>query len=220
MSISIEPTAFHEGKKKLVIPGGVTLDEVLASPLCPTQLRALLPANWQMRNETTLARSLFAAGPQQRWVAALLAHGAWVLGDNEKEIPLAAYLETTSSPKLAALLLPIDVPGRCFGEAFVALTPAGDPLVAAAVIVDNPNGTIVRARLAVSGAWGSEGVQLAKAAELLVSKPLEFIIIQKAAAAVEKESNPRGDYRATSDYRRAMAGIVVRRALEACLKGA
>jgi CO/xanthine dehydrogenase FAD-binding subunit len=220
MSILLEPVAFHEGKKRLVILANTTLDEVLACDDCPAYLRAALPANWQMRNETSLARSLIASGPQQRWVAALLACGAWILAGDAQEIPLETYLQTIPAPRAEALLLPVEVPGRRYGDAFVSLTPAGDPLVAAAAVVDLPGGKVERAHIAVSGAWGSEGVQLAKAGDLLLGKPFEAILIQKTAAAVEKESNPRSDYRASADYRRAMAGVTVRRALEACLKGA
>jgi CO/xanthine dehydrogenase FAD-binding subunit len=41
--------------------------------------------------------------------------------------------------------------------------------------------------------------------------------IRAVAAAIEQEVVPQGDFLGSEEYRRAMAGVLARRALEACL---
>jgi CO/xanthine dehydrogenase FAD-binding subunit len=52
----------------------------------------------------------------------------------------------------------------------------------------------------------------------LVGAPLDKERIRAVAAAVEAEVSPKGDYRGSAEYRRAMAGVMTRRALERCLQ--
>jgi CO/xanthine dehydrogenase FAD-binding subunit len=42
--------------------------------------------------------------------------------------------------------------------------------------------------------------------------------IRAVATAVEDEVEPEGDFRGSEEYRRAMAGVLTRRALEQCLE--
>jgi CO/xanthine dehydrogenase FAD-binding subunit len=81
--------------------------------------------------------------------------------------------------------------------------------------VETDNGVVRQARVALTGAW-SEPVGLAEAAAQLVGEPLDEKHIQAVADAVEKEVTPKGDFRGSEEYRRAMAGVLTRRALEAC----
>jgi CO/xanthine dehydrogenase FAD-binding subunit len=77
-------------------------------------------------------------------------------------------------------------------------------------------GVVDTARLALIGAW-PQPVRLARAANLLDEQPLTGSLIEIVAQAVVEEVHPRGDYLGSADYRRAMAGVLTRRALEACL---
>ena len=62
-------------------------------------------------------------------------------------------------------------------------------------------------------------MHLAKAANLLVGKPLDTQTIADVAAAIQEEVNPKGNYLGSVEYRRAMAVITIKRALEICSKG-
>jgi CO/xanthine dehydrogenase FAD-binding subunit len=73
-----------------------------------------------------------------------------------------------------------------------------------------------QARLALIGVW-PETVRLAEASAQLIGGPLNEISIRAVAEAVEQEVAPRGDFLGSEEYRRAMAGVLTRRALEACL---
>jgi len=50
-----------------------------------------------------------------------------------------------------------------------------------------------------------------------VDGPLDPDRIRAVAEAVEEEVAPRGDFLGSREYRRAMAGVLVRRALEQCV---
>jgi CO/xanthine dehydrogenase FAD-binding subunit len=77
---------------------------------------------------------------------------------------------------------------------------------------------VVEARVALTGAW-PEPVRLSEAPGMLVGGPLSEERIKAVAAAVEEEVAPQGDYLGSAIYRRAMAGVLTRRALEACDAG-
>jgi CO/xanthine dehydrogenase FAD-binding subunit len=99
----------------------------------------------------------------------------------------------------------------------VGRTPADDPIVAAVAAVRVNDDIVKEARVALSGAW-SETAKLAEAPAALVGDPLDKDRIREVAAAVEREITPQGDYLGSEEYRRAMAGVLTRRALEACLR--
>jgi CO/xanthine dehydrogenase FAD-binding subunit len=101
------------------------------------------------------------------------------------------------------------------GEAYVARTPSDSPIVLAVAAVDISDGVISRARVALTGVW-DEPVRLAEAPSNLVGGPLNQDTIAATAAAVEAEVSPQGDFRGSVEYRRAMAGVLTRRALERC----
>jgi carbon-monoxide dehydrogenase medium subunit len=56
---------------------------------------------------------------------------------------------------------------------------------------------------------------MAAAERMLAGKVLADDRIQQAAETVAAECSPAGDFRASADYRRATAGVLTRRALQA-----
>jgi carbon-monoxide dehydrogenase medium subunit len=200
-----------------------SLQAVYKVPTCPDLLRRTLSAavTWQQRNEVTVDKALLSPVLAPQWVAALLALGAHATLREEKgKKPLAAFLDRMKSHRgrLAKIHLPLNVDGRVWGESHVARTPADAPIVAVIAVVDLTGSVVRQARLALTGVW-REPVRLAQSAELLVGAPLNDDRIQQVAAAVEREVTPRDDSRGSADYRRAMAGVLTRRALEECRKG-
>jgi CO/xanthine dehydrogenase FAD-binding subunit len=152
-----------------------------------------------------------------QWSAALLALGATVAleQNGEKvEIPVERFLD--ERPKGQIVALHVRTEGVRWGAAAVARTPADKPIVAAIAGVELDGQVVSQARLALTGVWPT-AVGMAEASAQLRGKPLAAESIRAVAAAVQDEVAPNGDFLGSVQYRRAMAGILTRRALEQCL---
>jgi CO/xanthine dehydrogenase FAD-binding subunit len=206
----------------LSVGAEVSLQVVYAVPTCPELLRRELsaPVTWQQRNETTVEKAFRSPVLAPQWVAALLALGTHAILREEGEKPLAAFLDRTKPyrGKLVAVHLPLNVAGRVWGASHVARTPADEPIVAVIAVVDLTGHIVHQARLALTGVWRAP-VRLAQSADLLIGEPLKDDRIRQVAAAVEREVTPLGDFRGSVEYRRAMAGVLARRALNECMRG-
>jgi len=192
------------------------LDRSDTPPLLRRTLTGIIP--WQTRNETRVRRALASPRVAPQWVAALLALGARVVVEREAgptEVGLETLLRHRTEGRVTALHVPIGGPGQRWGEAHVARTPADEPIVAAVAVVEVSSNTVQEARLALTGVW-PEPVRLAEAPARLVGGPLDEDRIREVAAAVEQEVAPQSDFRGSEEYRRAMAGVLTRRALEQC----
>ena len=194
------------------------LDRADTPPLLRRALTGVL--SWQTRNQTLVRRTLTSPRLAPQWVAALLALGATVTVDGDggpADISLESLLERKSGVTVSALHVPLGGPGRRWGEARVSRTPADEPIVAAVAVVDLAGEAVRQARVALTGVW-PEPVRLATAADQLVGGVLDGPCIQAVSAAVEDEVAPTGDFLGSDEYRRAMAGVTARRALEECLR--
>ena len=203
-------------KKMWTIVTDVPLQSVLDSPDTPPLLRQTLTGalSWQTRNETPVRKALRSPRIAPQWMAALLALEATVTVEGEagpEEVPLAVG---AGSPRPHALH--VRTQGVRWGEAHVARTPADEPIVAAVAVVEMTGGVVQQARVALTGVW-SEAVRLAEAPARLVGGPLDETSIRAVAEAVVMEVAPTGDFMGSEEYRRAMAGVLTRRALEQCL---
>jgi carbon-monoxide dehydrogenase medium subunit len=197
------------------------LQSVLDSPECPPLLRQTLTGAlfWQVRNEVSIRRSLRTPRIAPEWIAALLALGATVTiegDDGAVETPLDTLTQHKSGKEISALHIPhLKESGIKWAEATVARTPADNPIVAVIVAVETEAGIVRQARIALTGAW-PEAARLAESADRLLGSPLDETHIQETAQAVEKEVAPKGDFLGSEEYRRAMVGVLVRRALITC----
>jgi carbon-monoxide dehydrogenase medium subunit len=195
-----------------------SLQSVLDSPECPALLRRTLTGtlSWQARNETLVRQTIASPRIAPQWVAALLASGASVItdrldGGGQIEVPLVI-----GGALLQPYALHVRLEGLCWGGAHIARTPADEPIVAAIAGVRLEDGIVQEVRVALTGVW-PELVRLAEAPAQLVGGPLDEVRIQAVAEAVQEEVEPRGDFRGSVAYRQAMAGVLTRRALGACL---
>ncbi|MBW1703148.1 MAG: hypothetical protein JRJ50_13730 [Deltaproteobacteria bacterium] len=68
------------------------------------------------------------------------------------------------------------------------------------------------------GAVASKPIYANKAEKLLTGKRIDAELIRKAAEAAAEESKPIDDIRASAGYRRSMVAVLVKRALEVCLR--
>lgn len=201
-----------------------TLQQVLDSAGCPELFRRALTGflSWHVRNRTTIERALTTPSTALAWFAAILALGAEVRVEGQGHTPVEAFLERRVKGRLEALRIPLLEPrgvllkdARC-GEARVARTPSDEPIVSAVAVVEGGQPAVTRARLVLTGVW-PRPAGLAKAADRLAGAPLTLDAIRDVASAVEAEVAPKGDFLGSAEYRRAMAGVMARRALEECL---
>ncbi len=228
------------------IEADAPLQSVLDSLQCPSLLRQTLTGalSWQVRNETPVRRALASPRIAPQWVAVLLALGATVTVEGEagpEEVPLGRLLQRGVKGRVSVLHTPPAPPceggstspgppyeggstppsppyegGVRWGEAHVARTPADKPIVAAIAVLEMEGGIVRQARVALTGVW-PEPVRLARGPTRLVGGPLDEERIKVVAEAVEGEVAPAGDFLGSEEYRRAMAGVLTRRALEQCL---
>jgi CO/xanthine dehydrogenase FAD-binding subunit len=209
--------AVSRDPKAWSISAEASLQDLLDSPGCPPLLRQTLSGamSWQDRNRRFVRSAVASPRVAPQWSAALLALGATVTvqGDGELvEIPVETVL--AQKPKGEIIALNVRMEGVRWGEAHVGRTPADEPIVAAIAGVEMGGASVRQARVALTGAGP---VRLADAPSQLVGGPLDKERIQKVADAIEQEVTPEGDFRGSEEYRRAVAGVLTRRALEQCL---
>lgn len=193
--------------------GQVTLQSLIESPVLAGQAGGLLPAaaryggHLGLRNIATLGGLLLAGEGAPELRLALLALDAAVVvqGNGRTSVPLREYRPDDSDLILELSFKQLPAGGGG-GLARVARTPLDQAIVAAAAVA-GPG----FARVAVAGAGPSP---ILKSVEGSAPRAADL------AAAVQAEAAPAGDYLGSAEYRRAMAGVLARRALEAALRGA
>ena len=112
-------------------------------------------------------------------------------------------LELPPSPAATALLR-------------VARTPRDVPIVSVSVALELQGGQCRRARVAAFG-LSDLPCRVRAAESLLEGRPLDEAAILQAARAAREAAEPPEDFRASSAYRRHLAEVLVRRALQAAL---
>lgn len=202
------------------VDGDASLQEVLDDPMCPPLLSRVLVAtgSWQVRNETTVGTTLKASRLMPQWLAALLALGAKArveIHEGTEDVDLEAVIRRQVKDDVVHLQIPRTADTR-WGEARVARTRSDEPIVAAFVTVRLGGGVVEDARLTMTGV-SQEPVWLADAAQALVGEALTEQRIEDVALAVGEQAQPQDDYRGRRDYRKAVARVMARRALEACV---
>jgi len=176
-----------------------------------------------IRNRGTVGGSLAHADPAAEWPAILLALDGEVdaVGPNGNRTIRAAdlfqtYFTTALAPDeiLTEVRLPLP-DGAPTGSAFVEMARRHGDFAVAGVgtqISLHPNGTIVDARLALIGVADRPVRAGSAEAALRGHGPTEEVFAEAASVAIG-EIEPSSDLHGSSDYRRHVAGVLVRRAL-------
>lgn len=178
-------------------------------------------ASWAIRNMATVGGNLFTPPPGGDVAVALLCLDPRVrlVGPaGERVLPLGEFWTGFMSTALAAdeLLAEIIVPMKPRQTAFIkfgrkhANTPS---VVTVAVALTRHDGRVGDVRIAL-GAVGPHPIRALRAEALLRGSPLDPDVIAAAAEAAAAECEPFTDAIATAWYRRRMAALFVRRALE------
>lgn len=219
-SVRVLAQPLEGAQSRLHVDLAATLQTVYTAPDTPNLFRCALsgPLSWQQRNGITVQEAVLTPGLAPQWLAALLAVGTRIVF-TEREGLLADFLARTTrhDGQMMALHVPLHVPGRVCHSFHVGRTPADAPIVAVIAVLDVSDGTVERARLALTGVW-RETARLADAATRLEGTTLNNAIIHDVAGAVADEVSPPADFRGSAPYRRELAMVLTRRALQSCLK--
>ncbi|KHK91203.1 FAD binding domain-containing protein [Novosphingobium malaysiense] len=206
-----------------------------ATPCTALKADAALAAAWpgvveaanligsvQVRNRATMAGNLCNASPAADSVPALIAAGATcvVAGPSGKrEVPVQEIPVAPGKTSLAPgeFVVEIRLPARPEGggDAYLRSTPRTEmdiAVVGAGVsLVLDADGTCTSARVAL-GAVGPTVVLVEEAGKALVGTKLDDDALAAMSRAVQAASNPIDDKRGSVSYRKAMAGVLARRA--------
>ena len=179
---------------------------------------ARLTAHYGLRNLATVGGALLSReGPPEILLALLVLDAAVVVrGAETRELPITNY---SLNPGDMIAEVKFAQPAQGAGTALerIGRTPRDESIVSAAAVIEVIDGVCRKARLAVAGAT-PRPQRMTSAERLLEDQPLTPEQLQKAAQAVMAEAHPVADYRGSAEYRRAMVGVLSRRALEAALK--
>ena len=174
-----------------------------------------------VRNLGTVGGSLAHADPAGDWGSAMLAAGASVVlksARGEREVPISEFLvdifTTTLEPDELLTEVRVPLPSAKMGGAYLKLErKVGDfATVGVAVQVEMANGTIGRGGIALTGV-GSKNIHATDAeGSLAGAEPNEAAFAETgrlAAAACD----PVSDVRGSSEYKRHIVEVYVRRGL-------
>lgn len=175
----------------------------------------------QVRNLGTIGGSIAHADPAADWPASLLALEATVKiasAGGTREVPIEEFLIDTFTTALepgellTEIAVPVDPAGAGFAYEKMMQPASGFAIVGAAVHIVKTGGKVSKCRIGITGVSGK--AFRAKSAEAAIGAgktPSEAV---KGIAAGEDANS---DIHASADYRKAMAEVYARRALESAL---
>jgi carbon-monoxide dehydrogenase medium subunit len=221
----------HEEGDEIVIGAMTTHDTMTRDPLVRQHalllaLAAETVADPQVRHRGTFGGSLAHADPAGDMPAPALALDASMVvagPSGRRTVAASDFFEGIFTTALSEdeLLVEIRVPkytgwGAAY-EKFNRVAQAWSIVgVAAAVRVDG--GSIAEARVALTN-MGTVPVRASAVEQALVGQPATADAIRAAAASAAAGTEPPVDANADGDYRRHLAGVLTRRALEAASAG-
>jgi carbon-monoxide dehydrogenase medium subunit len=217
----------------LRIGGLATHRQLETSPLIRRRLRMLAEtyhhvATLRVRNMATVGGGLAHADPNQDPPPSLIALGATLKAtsaNGSRVIPMDEffkdYYETVLNPD--ELITEVMVPKLPLnsGAAYIKFLPrtADDyaTVSAAAVLtLDKSNKTIADVRIAL-GSVGVTPIRATAAEAVLRGQPLKTEAFAEAGEKAKEAVDPISDFRGSAGYKKDMAAVFVRRALEKAL---
>lgn len=186
-------------------------------------------AHQQIRNRGTLCGNLAHADPASEMPAVMLALGARLHArsvDTDRWIEAGAFFrgvfETALDDK--EMLIEVELPalpprtGTCFLE--VARRAGDYAMMGVAVLVSlDGDGACAEVRLACCSA-AETPVLATKAARTLIGARIDDATAREAGSLVRDELDPPGNVHCSSGYKRQLAGVLTRRALETAARRA
>jgi carbon-monoxide dehydrogenase medium subunit len=219
----------------LSIGGATTHRAVENSPLVKRRLPILAEtyhhvATVRVRNMATVGGGLAHADPNQDPPPTLIALGASVKvssANGSRVIPLEEfftdYYETVLKPDEVITELSVPRLPANSGAAFLKFLPrtADDYATvsaAAVVTLDRTKKIFSDVRIAL-GSVGTTPIRAREAEAVLRGQPVKVEALRAAAEKAKLAVDPISDFRGSAAYKKEMAGVFVRRALETALGG-
>src|SRR5262245_250478 len=198
------------------------LDSPIVRERCPLLAEALTYVGYeQIRNRGTLCGSLAHADPAAELPAVLLALNGFVTVQNlktKREIAardfFKSYLTTSLSKNEMVVEASIPEPPPGAGCSFIEFARRnGDfAIVGVAVLLMREQDRITDARIALTGVgdkpWRESSVE-----QMLVSQKASTDLFGKVGTEIAAQINPGPDIHASESYRRSLASVLGRRAL-------
>lgn len=220
------------GTEKVRIGAMTSLQALVDAPELGNAAWGILPqAAWleagrNLRLAATLGGTLVTAGPEGPLAVALLALEAEVIlyAPEQQRLPLDDFLESreqrlANGALIAEVALPLGGAGTAAALARVGRTPRDRPIVCAAARLRLADGRCQAPILALGGV-AERPIRLRQVEGMIAGKALDEDVLAAAAQAVVSSVSPPSDYRGSAEYRRAMAGVLARRALIAAMERA
>ena len=218
--------AIEEADGAIRIGAMTTQAEVIASELLAARVpilreTALQIADPQVRYCGTIGGNLANGDPGNDMPAVMLAHGADFLArgpSGERAIPARDYYQAAFTTALAdnevLTALRIPVPPAGHGWAYEKMKrKVGDYATAAAAVILVMDGGACRdARIALTN-LANVPLLAEAAAQALIGTPVDGAATLKAAAAAVAITDPASDLRGPAEFRKHVAGVMVRRAI-------
>ncbi len=200
---------------------------VKAAPLL-AYAAAQVGGGWQVQNRGTIGGNIVAMHPLYDIVPALLVLDAQIqihTPKGDREVPLATLIADMSqllggAAVITRVIVP-RMPEGC-GWAYEKLQlTAGSygSANAAAVVTLNADHQLASARLAV-GAVAEQPLDLSAALAGFVGREADAALAAVEKLCVQAVAQPLSDQQGDAEYRRAMAGVIGRRALTAAIERA
>ena len=216
----------------LLIGGGTTISDLLIDPLIAQHATALKEAasvfaNPLIRNRATVGGNLADASPAADTAPPLLALDAEVelaTLDGTRRVPLVDFLvgvrKTLRRPDelLIAVRFPLSSSGTVshFQKVGLRRADAISVLSAAVAVTCDAEGRCTAARIAL-GALAPRPLRATAAETLLIGQKLTPAAIAEAARLAGEAARPINDIRGSTDYRRQVTEVIVRRLLDKVL---
>jgi carbon-monoxide dehydrogenase medium subunit len=205
------------------------LSDALVRQRCPLLAAALTHVGYeQTRNRGTLCGSLAHADPAAELPAVLLAlDGSLKVGNSTRKREIAArdffqsYLTTALANDEMVLEASVPEQPARSGSSFVEFARRfGDfAIVGVAVSLVFSNDEITDARIALTGVgdkpWRERGIE-----EILIGKKAMPELFNKAAGEIAANIDPSSDIHGSAAYRKSLANVLTRRALNEALQKA
>jgi aerobic carbon-monoxide dehydrogenase medium subunit len=185
----------------------------------------LVGGGWQVHNRGTVGGNIVAMHPLYDIIPPLLALGAEVeilAAGGTRRAPLAAVIAETShglgsQALIVRVLVRATSPGTGWAYEKLKITEGGYGSANAAAVVALDGGKLTAARLVI-GAVAERPIDASAALKGLLGRPFDPRAAQELEAACSTlVTQPMNDQQGDAGWRRAMAGVVARRALTAAV---
>ncbi len=208
----------------VAIGATTTLAEVVESPILRAAANGVVAqaahrtAASVLRNQATVAGTLIAEAGGI-FATALAALDALVVcvGAKTMEVAICDFLSMWDHFTMGALVKEIIIPAASLNKRAslqtVARTPRDKPIVSVCAAARIEKSAARDVRIALGGV-AYNAVRAEDAEKALEDKVLRGELIETAARAASAKLKPRGDFRGSAEYRKEMAAVLTRRAVQ------